>query len=44
MDSVASRSSIGSMVEDGVGRVVRFWHDNQGRKKWAKIGNDLIEL
>jgi hypothetical protein len=44
MDSVASRSSIGSMVEDGVGRVVRFWHDNQGRKKWAKIGKDLIEL
>lgn len=44
MDSVASRSSIGSLVEDGVGRVVRFWHDNQGRKKWAKIGKDLIEL
>lgn len=44
MDSVASRSSIGSLVEDGVGRVVRFWHDNQGRKKWAKIGSDLIEM
>lgn len=44
MDSVASRSSIGSLVEDGVGRLVRYWHDNQGRKKWAKIGKDLIEL
>jgi hypothetical protein len=44
MDSIASRSSIGSLVEDGFGRVVRFWHDNQGRKKWAKIGNDLIEM
>jgi hypothetical protein len=44
MDSVGSRSSIGSLVEDGFGRVVRFWHDNQGRKKWAKIGGDLIEM
>jgi len=44
MDSVVSRSSIGSLVEDGVGRIVRFWHDNQGRKKWAKIGRDSIEL
>jgi hypothetical protein len=44
MDSVVSRSSIGSLVEDGVGRIVRFWHDNQGKKKWAKIGKDLIEL
>jgi hypothetical protein len=44
MDSVVSRSSIGSLVEDGVGRIIRFWHDNQGRKKWAKIGRDSIEL
>jgi hypothetical protein len=44
MDSVVSRSSIGSLVEDGVGRIMRFWHDNQGRKKWAKIGRDSIEL
>jgi hypothetical protein len=44
MDSVVSRSSIGSLVEDGLGRVVRLWHDNQGRKKWSKIGKDLIEL
>ena len=44
MDSIASRSSIGSLVEDGVGRIIRYWHDNQGRKKWAKIGQDLIEL
>lgn len=45
MDSAVSRSSsIGSFVEDGVGKIVRFWHDNQGKKKWAKIGKDLIEL
>lgn len=44
MDSFASRSSIGSLVEDGLGRIVRFWHENQGRKKWAKIGKDIIEL
>jgi hypothetical protein len=44
MDSVVSRSSIGSLVEDGVGRIMRFWHDTQGRKKWAKIGRDSIEL
>ena len=44
MDSVVSRSSIGSFVEDGVGRIIRFWHDNQGRKKWDKIGRDSIEL
>jgi LysM repeat protein len=44
MDSIASRSSVGSLVEDGVGRIIRFWHENQGRKKWAKIGQDLIEL
>jgi hypothetical protein len=44
IDSVVSRSSIGSLVEDGVGKIVRFWHDNQGKKKWAKIGKDLIEL
>jgi LysM repeat protein len=44
MDSVASRSSIGSLVEDGVGKIIRYWHDNQGRKRWAKIGKDLIEL
>ena len=43
MDSVVSRSSIGSLVEDGVGWMVRFLHDSQG-KKWAKIGKDLIEL
>lgn len=41
---VLSRSSIGSLVEDGVGRIVRYWQDNQGRKKWEKIGKDLIEL
>lgn len=44
MDSSVSRSSLGSLVEDGVGRVVRFWHDNHGKRKWAKIGKDLIEL
>jgi len=44
MDSVASRSSMGSLVEDPVGRVIRYWHDNQGRRKWAKIGKDVIEL
>jgi LysM domain len=44
IDSIASRSSIGSLVEDGIGRIVRFWHENQGRRKWAKIGKDLIEL
>ena len=44
MDSAVSRSSIGSLVEDGVGRMVRVWHEIQSRKKWAKIGKDLIEL
>jgi LysM repeat protein len=44
MDSSVSRSSLGSLVEDGVGRVVRFWQDNQGKRKWAKIGSDQIEL
>jgi hypothetical protein len=44
IESVVSRSSIGSLVEDGVGRIVRFWHDNDGRKRWAKIGSDSIEL
>jgi LysM repeat protein len=44
MDSNVSRSSLGSLVEDGVGRVVRFWQDNQGKRKWANIGKDLIEL
>ena len=44
MDSVVSRSSIRSLIEDRVGRIVRFWQDNQGRKKWAKTGRDSIEL
>jgi len=41
---VLSRSSIGSLVEDGFGRIVRYWQDNQGRKKWERIGKDPIEL
>ena len=44
LDSGISRSSLGSLVEDGVTRVVRFWQGNQGKRKWAKIGKDLIEL
>jgi hypothetical protein len=44
MDSTISRSSLGSLVEDGVARVVRFWQDNQGKRKWARIGKDIIEL
>jgi hypothetical protein len=44
MDSVVSVSSIGSLVEEGVGRIVRFWHDNHGRRQWARIAKDLIEL
>jgi hypothetical protein len=44
MDSVISRSSLGRLVEDGVARIVRVWHETQGKKKWAQIGKDLIEL
>jgi hypothetical protein len=44
MDSVASLSSIGSVVEDGIGWLVRSWHDNRGRRKWAQIAKQDIEL
>ena len=44
LESSISRSSLGSLVEDGVMRVVRFWRDTQGKQKWAKIGKDIIEL
>ena len=44
LDSSISRSSLGSLVEDGVMSIVRFWRDNQGKQKWAKIGKDIIEL